>query len=200
MRWRVAAGLALLASGALASWLHVGERDVAFYLPDIPIVQSLLDARTTQQPQSEQLSTEFRLKIPDIGVDAPVDQLGLNSQGQVESPSKWQDTGWYDGSSPPGDPGVALVLGHVDSHTGPAVFYRLHELTPGAPVLVEQGGRELRFSVASVASYPETALPDDRLFVAGGERRLALLTCSGDFNRATGRYDDRLIVFADPSA
>jgi len=196
MRWGACLGLVLLAAGGMATWLNVGERQVSFYLPDVPVVQALLDRGSAEQP--EQPATGSRLRIPAIDVDAPIDDLGLNAQGQVDSPSKWQDTGWYDGSPVPGDPGVSLVLGHVDSHTGPAVFYRLHELVPGSQVLVDRDGRELRFSVVSVANYPETALPNDRLFVTTGAPRLALLTCSGDFNRATGRYDDRLIVFADP--
>jgi hypothetical protein len=81
-----------------------------------------------------------RLRLASIGVDAPVTRLGTLPDGSVEVPSRWEDVGWYGGGPRPGEPGPAVLLGHVDSKAGPAVFARLGELQPGDVVEVEDAG------------------------------------------------------------
>jgi sortase (surface protein transpeptidase) len=138
----------------------------------------------------------MRLQIPAIALDAPIDELATDAQGHLMAPTKWQDTGWYDDGPRPGQDGVALIMGHVDSDTGPAVFWDLHKLQPGASVIVNDAGRQLEFRVSGSRSFPETQPPLQDLFSTAPPKRLALLTCSGDFNPQTGRYNDRLMVTA----
>jgi sortase (surface protein transpeptidase) len=164
-------------------------------LPNVPPLRTLdnLVAEIGQNPQS---SAGMRLTIPAIHIDAPVDRLSRLSNGEIEAPHQWDHVGWYSDGPAPGQPGVAVFLGHVDSHTGAAVFYRLHEIQPAALITISEGGNSRVFVVNDVRSYSEAAVPLRELLVDSGPSKIALLTCSGDFNPATGRYNDRLVVVA----
>jgi sortase (surface protein transpeptidase) len=141
-----------------------------------------------------------RLRIPAIGVDTGLQRLGRARDGTVEVPSgrhKWEEAGWYAGGTRPGDPGSAVLLGHVDSTAGPAVFYRLRELRPGDRVEVARAdGSRARFTVERVARYPKTRFPTDDVYYPTLTPRLRLVTCGGSFDPAAGSYRANVIVFA----
>src|SRR5205823_10112255 len=69
----------------------------------------------------DQLALPVRLQIPAIDVSTPLVKLGRLPDGSLEVPKDWDTAGWYDGGPRPGQPGPAVILGHVDSTTGPAV-------------------------------------------------------------------------------
>src|SRR5438046_2619246 len=77
------------------------------------------------------LGVPVRLRIPAIGVDTGLQRLGLESDGSLQPPSRWGVAGWYAGGPRPGETGPAVIVGHVDSTSGPAVFFRLRELHAG---------------------------------------------------------------------
>jgi len=138
-----------------------------------------------------------RLRIPDIGVSAPVVPLDLDAHGQLEPPRKFTEVGWNYAGPEPGEDGVAVIAGHVDSKTGPAVFYRLGDLRPGAAVFVEEAdGHTARFVVDRIARYPKNAFPDAEVYRSGSGAQLRLITCGGAFNRSTGHYVDNIVAFA----
>ena len=193
MRPRLALlGGGLIVAALVANYFHLGSLSGRVYLPG-PI-QAVESAVVPQSEGPVQAPADMRLIIPSIGVNAPVDLLGKDAKGEIQAPSKWNDVGWYDLGPAPGAPGVAIIMGHVDSHTGPAVFIHLDRLRPGNRVLVDMAGQRHTFEVTHSQNYPETALPLSRLFVDTGPSQLALLTCSGDFIRQVGRYNDRLVV------
>lgn len=193
--YRVLLGVLLIGIAVVAPQLH-GADEGRVYLPDIPPIRAV-DDFVAGIGHSPQPPAQMRLSIPAIRLQAPVDRLVRLSSGEIEAPDQWDHVGWYSQGPAPGAPGVAMFLGHVDSHTGPAVFFHLHELQPGELVTVERDGVSTTFAVTSVTSYAETALPLQQLLVGTGPSKIVLLTCSGDFNRATGRYNDRLVVFGD---
>jgi sortase (surface protein transpeptidase) len=138
-----------------------------------------------------------RVRIPAIGVDAPVIRLGLDRNGALEVPTRWGDAGWYVHSPRPGAPGPAVIAGHVDSTSGPAVFYRLGALHRGASIrVVRADGTTARFRVQRVERWPKAHFPTRRVY--GDTRRptLRLITCGGAFDSGTGHYTDNTIVFA----
>jgi sortase (surface protein transpeptidase) len=98
----------------------------------------------------------------------------------------------------PGDRGVAVLVGHVDSaRDGPAVFYHLAELKPGDPVSVlRSDGRRARFVVAAVREYPKTNFPAGQVYADVDRPELRLITCGGDFDQAMGSYRDSIVVYA----
>jgi sortase (surface protein transpeptidase) len=138
-----------------------------------------------------------RVAIPAIGVSAPVIPLGLNRDGTLATPTDFSQTGWYTAGPEPGERGAAVIVGHVDSKTGPAVFYRLAQLRRRDVIHVARtDGTTVSFRVDKVEQWPKAQFPTRRVY--GRTRRVALrlVTCSGDFNRATGHYLDNTIVFA----
>ena len=139
-----------------------------------------------------------RLRIPAIGVDAPVDPVGLNGDGTVQVPADWMRAGWYDKGPAPGHNGPAVILGHLDSDTGPALFWHLPSLRPGDTITIDrQDGSEVRFQVRSSTSYSSTsAFPTEAVYGATPDPELRLITCAGTWLEAQGRYSENLIVFA----
>ena len=143
------------------------------------------------------LSAPVRLEIPAIGVSSPLVRLGLNPDGTMQVPGDFQVAGWFTGGPQPGQLGPAVIAGHVDSRSGPAVFYRLHDLHPGDQVRVVRADRRVvRFRVDSLASFPKQALPDDAVFGATTTPALRLITCAGSFDRSRHSYRDNLVVSA----
>jgi hypothetical protein len=146
-----------------------------------------------------------RLEIARIGVDTALQRLGQDRDGAVEVPTgprRWEDAGWYagEGGARPGDPGSAVILGHVDSKRGPAVFYRLRELRAGDPVVVVRAdGSRVRFVVERVERYPKRRFPTEDVYYPTLRPKLRLVTCGGAFDPAAGHYRDNVIVFASLS-
>ncbi|GAB2885510.1 class F sortase [Streptomyces mayteni] len=136
------------------------------------------------------------LSIPAIDVSAPLSRVGLDPEGWLESPPQEAGNvaGWYDGAPPPGAAGAAVVVGHVDNATGPAVFYGLGALRPGDAVeVVREDGRTARFTVYDIVVYDKGAVPEDVYRGTGAELRV--ITCGGTFDEATG-YSGNVVVFA----
>src|SRR5215218_7432 len=110
-------------------------------------------------------SKPVRLEIPAIGVSTPLRRLGLEPDGGMEVPGDFGWAGWFAEGPAPGQVGPSVIAGHVDSKTGPAVFYRLRDLRPGDPVLVERAdGSRLRFEVTGTARYAKAAFPTEAVF------------------------------------
>jgi len=139
----------------------------------------------------------LRLSIPAIGVATPLDRLGLAADGGMEVPGDFARAGWFSAGTMPGQQGPAVIAGHVDSKTGPAVFYRLRELKPGDRVEVERAdGVRLRFAVEGQAQYHKASLPTEAVFGPVPVPALRLVTCGGSFDHSRGSYRDNLVVFA----
>ena len=137
-----------------------------------------------------------RLTIPSIDVDAPVDRVGLRGDGVIEAPERADRAGWFELSAPAGAVGSTVLVGHRDRSDRRALFWDLARLRPGDPVAVAgPDGRALTYVVERVETYPRDAVPMDRLF-ATDRPRVALVTCAGDFDRRTGDYSHRLVVYA----
>jgi hypothetical protein len=160
-------------------------------------------ARPTERPAKPKAKPKrrpalpVRIEIPGIGVKAPIIRLGLNPDKTLEVPKDFGDTGWWSGGPRPGEPGPAVIAGHVDSYTGPAVFYRLSELRPQDTVIVvRRDGTRGRFSVVGSARYPKSDFPTQRVYGATSGPTLRLITCGGAFDRSTGHYVDNTVVFA----
>lgn len=148
------------------------------------------------EPIPDPVSDPTRLVIPAIGVDSPVRPLGRNPNGTAEVPATASYVGWYDLGPRPGQIGPAVLLGHVDSQSGPGVFYRLRSLLPGDIVSVQSGGQVITFEVTHLMAYPKDAFPTAAVFGSTPDAELRLVTCTGTFDAQTGHYLDNLVVFA----
>lgn len=163
--------------------------------------REVLDRPTVQVPNySSPLVTvglPTTLAIPSTGVNAAVEQVGVDSQGNMATPADPWNTAWYAPGTRPGLPGNAVIAGHVDYHgIGAVVFARLASLGPGAEVFVtDDQGKRRRFVVTSVEVFPTDTAPRERIFGGTSETHLNLISCIGDFNPASRSYSDRVVVF-----
>ncbi|PPG50531.1 class F sortase [Rathayibacter sp. AY2B3] len=140
-----------------------------------------------------------RLSVPAMGLDEPLIALGIQSDGAMEVPADYDDVGWFSGGGRPGGSGRTVIAAHVDSRSGPAVFFRLGELAPGDEIAVSGvDGSDHRYRVTAVESHAKAAFPTARVFGATLEEELILVTCGGEYDAAIGRYRDNLVVFASP--
>ncbi|MGI8912404.1 MAG: class F sortase [Chloroflexota bacterium] len=135
------------------------------------------------------------ISIPSIGVDAPVEQVGLTADRAVENPSQWMDAAWYKLGFQPGAIGNAALIGHLDSTTGPAVFWRVGQLQPGAKVILDDGTTTLTFLVEGVGTCPSNSCPMQQIYGPSDAPRLNLVTCAGDWNPQARSYSERLMVY-----
>lgn len=137
-----------------------------------------------------------RVTIPAIGVDAVVIDLDLRGDAP-EVPADFAEVGWYTQTRLPGEIGPAVLAGHIDSRTGPAVFYRLDELEPGDEITVaDADGQERTFAVVGSGQYGKDALPAEVFGVTGDGADLRLITCGGTFDAEVGHYRDNYVVYA----
>ncbi|MDX2540349.1 class F sortase [Streptomyces sp. WI04-05B] len=143
-------------------------------------------------------SPPLRIRIPAIGVDAPLMGLGLTATGSLDVPPAEREdlAGWYEDGTVPGGTGTAIVAGHVDNADGPSVFYRLGALEKGGGIEVERlDGSTARFTVDAVEVYDTENFPDEKVYGAAKRAELRVITCGGRYSRSTG-YQGNVVVFA----
>lgn len=139
-----------------------------------------------------------QLLIPAIKVSATVTSVGLNDDRTVEVPRDPDRVGWYRLGPSPGRPGAAVILGHVDSLYGPAVFYLLRTLKPGDRVAVRlSDGAVSHFRVTRVVTYPNQDFPARKVYggVSGDRPTLNLVTCGGTYDRSAGGYQSNVVAY-----
>ncbi|MEU2658204.1 class F sortase [Streptomyces sp. NPDC007325] len=143
-------------------------------------------------------SAPLSVTIPAIGVDAPLTRVGLDADGWIEAPPPEHPgrAGWFAGAVTPGEPGTAVVVGHVDTPAGPAVFHSLGALTRGRAIDIHRAdGRTAVFTVHGVELVPKDDFPADRVYASTGAAELRVITCGGPYTRAGG-YSGNVVVSA----
>ncbi|MFN4213885.1 sortase domain-bontaining protein [Exiguobacterium sp.] len=169
--------------------------------PDLTAEFSLLQEevkklRLAEEEESAKAATPVRIQIPSIAVDTAIEQVGVLDNGQMGVPADEDQVGWFEPGVKPGSKGNAVVAGHVDSKTGPAVFYELDQLKAGDDVaIIDENGNTLTFRVTKTESYDTSNAPIEEIFGATSHRNLNLITCSGTFG--DGGYDQRFVVYTE---
>ncbi|MEU5581162.1 MULTISPECIES: class F sortase [Streptomyces] len=143
-----------------------------------------------------------RVRIPAIGVDAPLMGLGLTPTGSLDVPPSERKNlaGWYEAGTTPGERGTAIVAGHVDNKEGPAVFYALGALDRGRTIEIERrDGSVAVFTVHAIEVYDAKDFPDEKVYGAAARPELRVITCGGKYSKQTG-YQGNVVVFAHLTA
>jgi len=144
-------------------------------------------------------AASVRLLIPAIGVNAPIESVGVRPNGTMETPRQqpWTDVGLYNAGPRPGAQGSAVIAGHLDRPGGnPAVFWRLRDLHAGDEVqVVDAQGKILRFHVTRIEAYPPQNAPVQDVFGNMAGRFLNLMTCAGDWIPTEHQTALRLVVY-----
>jgi sortase (surface protein transpeptidase) len=151
-------------------------------------------------PQSaapKPVAAPVSLTIPLIGVRTQLIALGLTTAGELQVPSSTSVAGWYTGGPRPGAIGSSIIVGHIDSVSGPGVFYRLPELVAGDKIYIKRAdGTLVEFRVTSVQTYPKDRFPTEDVYGAVPDAELRLITCGGAFDAGTGHYLSNIVVYA----
>ncbi|KOG43289.1 peptidase C60 [Streptomyces resistomycificus] len=143
-----------------------------------------------------------RLRIPAIGVNAPITELTLDETGALRPPSADMPdfAGWYGDGTTPGSVGTAVTTGHVDTQEGPGVFYRLGALAKGDTIEITRADRRTAvFTVDAVELYDKEAFPDEKVYGSSRRPELRVITCGGAYAEGTG-YQGNVVVYATLTA
>lgn len=166
------------------------------------------DASATEDPPAEEASSPgfaapgpepVAFSIPAIDASSDLLHLGLRADGTAEVPEDFGRASWYDLGGRPGGSGLpTAILGHVDSTSGPAVFFRLRDLRPGDEIEITLAdGAIAVYAVTGTEQYPKDELPTAAVFGATTDDVVHLVTCSGEFDRGARSYTDNLVVSAE---
>lgn len=166
--------------------------------PSAPEATRAAAVATTGARAARPVAPPSGLVVPAIGlsVGAP-EQLAVGPDGTLGVPVDYDRIGWWAAGPRPGQAGPAVIVGHVDSVAGPAVFWRLRDVPVGAQIVVPRtDGRRTTFTVDRVATYPKDAFPAAEVYGGTANAQLRLITCGGSFDRAVRSYTDNVVVFA----
>lgn len=190
----VALGVTLVVIALIPAFPWSGSRSVAesAFPPAAAPAESPIQA-----PRESALAGPQRMTIPRINLSTSVVPVGLQPDGTLAAPGDFALAGWYAGGTAPGAPGPSVIVGHVDSHRGPAVFFRLRELAAGQSILIETGNNAtFTFIVERIEQHPKDRFPTTEVYGSTNQRALRLITCGGEFDRTAGSYRDNIVVFA----
>ena len=192
LRWGLAALAVTAGTLALVS-APADDVPASLGAPPGPVLLSGAAAPAAVTPAA----TAVQVRIPAIGVQSSLAALGVDDAGVLVPPADYAEAGWFTAGPVPGDVGPAVIAGHVDSRTGPAVFFRLEELDVGDAVQVTRSdGRDVEFRVTRVAQYPKDAFATAEVYGPTTGAELRLITCGGTFDRSRRSYEDNVVVYA----
>lgn len=165
----------------------------------------VVQAEAIQLPDPEPIekvgigkSNPTQITIENLQIDYPVNPVGQLEDGSIETPDifdKW--VGWYKYSPTPGDVGPAVLVGHVDTYKGPSVFWRLSEATPGQIVQIKrEDGQIAKYKIYEVNQYSQDEFPTEKVYGNTETPELRLITCGGNFNYFTLKYNKNTVVYA----
>lgn len=201
---RVGGMRALAAIGVLATSLAVTACGTAGPASPAPSASApsgfsaggLQDPVAPTPPAEDAVPTS--VAIPALGVDSTLESLALDGTGRLTAPVDYDLAGWYAGGVVPGEVGPAIIAGHVDSPSAPAVFAGLGSLAVGDEIVVTLSDGSMRvFAVSDSIQSAKAEFPTSSVYSNVPMPELRLITCGGVFDPSTGHYLDNLIVFAE---
>ncbi|PCN44024.1 sortase [Brevibacillus laterosporus] len=180
---------------------HSLSRDQA--LPHVEEKQSNTTTGSSSTSQRKPVTASFipnRLQIPSIGLDTTIETVGITVEGNMDVPKAFDKVGILSPWTKPGEKGNAVIAGHFDHYTGPAIFYHLKKLKHGDHVIVsDSNDHRLIYAVKEVTTFKTKEAPLERIFGESNTSNLNLVTCSGKFNKKTQEHAKRLVVFTELS-
>lgn len=130
-------------------------------------------------------------------LDAPVTGLGLDRDGHLQTPPEENRNlaGWYRDGATPGQRGTAIIAGHVDNHSGPAVFYDLGALHREDRIeILREDGRTAVYQLYAIEVHDRKDFPDDRVYRQAADAQLRVITCGGGYSEERG-YDGNVVAY-----
>lgn len=166
--------------------------------PILPEQREKLQMLQRERQESINGMEPLAIDVPSIGVKADIESTGILDNGEMGVPEDVDQVGWFEPGFKVGAKGHAVLAGHVDSLTGPAVFYELDQVKIGETVILTgPDGRKMVFKVTDLTSYETDDAPIEKIFGSSDKRLISLITCTGDYNRDIGSHEERLVVTAE---
>jgi len=186
-------GLVGLAVYFVSNWDSVTPAAEASYVRNTPSEQPPPAADNYRVPPDHP-------RVITIGGEAKirglVEKVGVVGKNQMDAPSNVHMAGWFSGSALPGQPGLSIMDGHVNSNFGAAVFQNLGKVKPNDTIAIELGnGSHIKYSVTATKQL-NLSSATEQLFADPKDRELRLITCAGKWQSSSQTYDQRLIVYA----
>ncbi len=161
----------------------------------------LPDARVSEETYEQALNMglPILLSIPKLALTAPIEHVGLMSDGTLEVPVGPSNVAWFNAGPRPGEEGSAVIDGHFGwKDSIPAAFDQLHALVKGDMIYVtDDNGFTTVFVVRELRLYGEHEDASIVFNSKDAKAHLNLITCAGAWDRGRKSYSERLIVFAD---
>lgn len=198
-------GIALIVIGVLGI-ITISLATIRLRSPPTPVHQpATTEQITPQSTEKEQPAQPFtmsasdptRLRITDINVDTSFVQLEQHDDGTMQVPKSPEVAGWYRLGPTPGELGPAIIVGHVDSSRGPAIFWRISQLELGQKIEVDRtDGSTAIFAVSQVSIFDQNYFPTEEVYGNIDYAGLRIITCGGQYIRDIERYTHNVVVFA----
>ncbi len=147
-------------------------------------------------PQGRRPAVPIWIAIPAAGLSARVEPVAAR-RGVLRVPAVGR-AGWFRGGPRPGEAGRSVIIGHLDTKTGPGLFARVPHLLPGAGVSVtDRRGDVWDYKVVGAAQVRKDRFPVEEVYGGSARPVLVLITCGGPFTEGEG-YRDNVLVYARP--
>lgn len=180
-------------------WAYVSPTLPWAKVTSVPLSEALEIQRepALSSPVPTPWPTPVQIRIPSLELEARITEVGLDAEKRMAVPTDAWEVGWYQFGPKPGEIGSAVLAGHVDTATSAAVFAPLSKISPGDSIVVtDTTGTAWQFRVERTAVYTDADFPIATVFSQKDQPHLNLITCSGRFDQAAQKYEDRLVVFA----
>jgi sortase (surface protein transpeptidase) len=152
--------------------------------------------KIAQLPKVMSRSEPTNLRIPTISLDTSLVPIGLQADKTIQPLTRFDVAAWYNGGPTPGELGPAVIVGHVDSWKGIAVFFRLRELKPGDAIQIDRAdGSTANFKVTDIKKFVRDDFPTQGVYGNINYAGIRLITCGGTFNTQTHEYDQNTVVY-----
>ena len=160
------------------------------------VVPTTNTSSVTPTALSPTIAKPITIEIPSIRVHASVEYVGLDAKKNMDVPKDPDNVAWYELGFVPGMNGNAVIAGHLDTKTSPAVFANLAKIKIGEEVIIHtQDGEKQLFTVEKIQQYPFDDFPLKEVFGDSKEKRLNLITCTGAFDFGSENYSHRTVVY-----
>ena len=191
---RAVVALITIAAVGLFVWTLVRA---TIYAPDSLVAPASRALEVSLPVLTATSSLPSRLIVPLLGINANIQYVGENAQGNMRAPDNFTDVSWYEYGTIPGSIGTAVIAGHVDNGLGlDGVFKHLSDIVVGADVYIETTGGDTRhFKVSDVEVYPYQSCRDAFHTKWCGSPQSHYLRRSWVTGGDT--YDQRIVIYAD---
>jgi len=148
-------------------------------------------------PGEEAQQTSDSISIPKLNVNSAVEYVGKTANGEMATSNSLYNVALYRDGAKPGENGSVVLAGHYGGPYERGVFRSADKLNEGDTMEYRfKDGRVIKYKVVSRATYKVANMPLREIFNKRDSKYLNLITCYGNWDKATSTYDERLVVYA----